>query len=163
MKSFLYVRGMKEPIELSMIEGQAAEQLIASPAPSDTPFSIQGVWTGKKSEMKYVTFDKPEVRRESTQYKYDREEREHNEMMRKCSPEERAKMLAKFKMSWFTRSGFREKQPPEDVMHEAYEVGLKYLQEHPDELVPAFDVYLPIFQRHFGDKKEGSLADKMSV
>lgn len=65
MKALLYVRGDKDPIELEEAEAKAAEALIgdASRTP-DTAFSIQGVWTGKKADMKFVKFPKVEPKYE---------------------------------------------------------------------------------------------------
>src|SRR3990167_8085800 len=57
MKSKLYVRGLKEPIDLEMDEALAAQSLISdSSKASDTPFSIENVWTGKKADMRFVVF-----------------------------------------------------------------------------------------------------------
>lgn len=57
MKAKLFVKGTKEPIELEVDEAKIAEALIADPKqPRDTPFSIEGVWTGKKEDMKFVVF-----------------------------------------------------------------------------------------------------------
>lgn len=57
MKAKLFIRGTKEPIELDVDEARIAEALIADTTkPKETPFSIQGVWTGKKEDMKFVTF-----------------------------------------------------------------------------------------------------------
>lgn len=61
MNAKLFVKGMKEPIELEHEEALAAQALIGDPAKSDdTIFSIEGVWSGKKREMRFVVFDKKE-------------------------------------------------------------------------------------------------------
>lgn len=68
-KAQLYVKGMREPIELEVQEGNAAQRLIADAAmPLNTPFSIEGVWTGTKAEMKFVSFPKEEERSYSKGY-----------------------------------------------------------------------------------------------
>lgn len=57
MKAKLYVKGLSEPIELTVAEAEAAQKLIADPsAPAGTPFAIEGVWAGTKWEMKFVVF-----------------------------------------------------------------------------------------------------------
>lgn len=64
MKAKLYIRGAgagSEPIELEVEEALAAERLIGDATkPKDTPFSIQGVWSGTKADMKFVVFPKKE-------------------------------------------------------------------------------------------------------
>ncbi len=61
MKALLFVKGMKEPIELEEQEAKAAQRLLSlSSQPNNTPFSIEGVWTGTKGEMKYVMFPRGE-------------------------------------------------------------------------------------------------------
>jgi hypothetical protein len=63
MRCNLYVKGLKEPIELEELEGKAAQALISDATkPNDTPFVIEGVWAGKKGEMKFVMFPKEDVR-----------------------------------------------------------------------------------------------------
>jgi|SRR6185436_16948964 len=59
MKAKLFVRGMKEPVELEADEATAAQNLIADATKdTKTPFSIEGVWSGTKAEMKFVVFPK---------------------------------------------------------------------------------------------------------
>ena len=52
----LKIKGEKEFIELSFIEGKTVEKFINDSSPGDTPFSIEGIWTGKKSQMDSVKF-----------------------------------------------------------------------------------------------------------
>jgi hypothetical protein len=61
-KAKLFVRGAGvEPIELEPEEAEAAQKLIGDATkPNDTPFSIEGVWSGKKADMKFVVFPKKE-------------------------------------------------------------------------------------------------------
>jgi hypothetical protein len=66
MRAKLYIKGLKEPKELTYFEGRAAEGLIVSNSPPDTPFSIQGVWSGHKADMRHVDWDKPEKRSTET-------------------------------------------------------------------------------------------------
>lgn len=57
-KAKLYIVGLKDPIELEPEEAKVAQDLIADfTADPMTPFSIEGIWTGKKRDMKYVLFD----------------------------------------------------------------------------------------------------------
>lgn len=61
MKAKLFVRGLKEPVELENDEALSAQDLIGdSTKTNDTAFSIEGVWTGKKGDMKFVIFPKVE-------------------------------------------------------------------------------------------------------
>lgn len=70
MKAKLFVRGMKEPIELEDNEALAAQAFIIDNTKAhDAPFSIQDVWTGKKGDMKSVVFPRKEV--EFKSYKVD--------------------------------------------------------------------------------------------
>lgn len=60
MKAKLFVRGI-DPIELEVDEALAAQALIADATKSkDVSFSIEGVWSGKKADMKFVVFPKKE-------------------------------------------------------------------------------------------------------
>lgn len=78
-----------EPIELEPEEAQAAQKLIGDPAkPKDTPFSIEGVWSGTKGDMKFVVFPK----KEEDQYK----SKEHIEPMTKQEAEEFEKRYLPF-------------------------------------------------------------------
>lgn len=66
MSAKLHIVGLKEPIYLSDEEGKLAESLIADTTKaSQTPFSIEGIWTGTKRDMKFVTFIKETVYSES--------------------------------------------------------------------------------------------------
>jgi len=59
MSASLFIKGIKEPIALSDEEGKIAEGLIADNSKDrSSVFSIPGVWTGTKGEMRYVTFQK---------------------------------------------------------------------------------------------------------
>lgn len=59
MRARLYVRGMKEPKDLTHAEGKEAERIISDVLVSaDTPFIIEGVWSGKKSDMKFVDWER---------------------------------------------------------------------------------------------------------
>ncbi len=56
-KAKLFIKGKKESIELSEIEGRSIEQLIIDVnRTKDTPFSIPGIWTGTKGDLRYVEF-----------------------------------------------------------------------------------------------------------
>lgn len=57
MKARLFIRGMKDPVELEREEAVAAQALISdSTKDPKTPFSIEGVWGGTKADMKFVVF-----------------------------------------------------------------------------------------------------------
>lgn len=61
MKAQLFVKGMKDPVELEDGEALAAQALIIDKTKNlDTPFSVENVWTGKKADMKFVVFPKRE-------------------------------------------------------------------------------------------------------
>lgn len=62
MKALLYTKGDKEPIELEENEAKGAEKLIADASKlPNTAFSIPGVWTGTKADMKFVKWPKKEL------------------------------------------------------------------------------------------------------
>lgn len=59
MKAKLYIRGMKEPKDLTHAEGKEAERIIADVmVVPETPFIIEGIWSGKKADMKYVDWER---------------------------------------------------------------------------------------------------------
>lgn len=61
MKAQLFVKGMREPVELEPQEAKAAQLLIDDASrPDDTTFSVEGVWSGHKADMKFVVFPKVE-------------------------------------------------------------------------------------------------------
>jgi hypothetical protein len=61
MKAKLYIKGLREPIEVDPEEGIEAQRVITDPKVSkDTPFSIENVWTGTKFDMKFVVFPEKE-------------------------------------------------------------------------------------------------------
>ncbi len=61
MKAKLFVRAMTEPIQLSEEEARVAQAFIADGAKTpDTPFVIEGVWAGKKADMRFVVFERKE-------------------------------------------------------------------------------------------------------
>lgn len=63
MRASLYIRGLKDPIELEEEEANVAQNLIQDATkPNDTPFVIEGIWAGKKADMKYVMFPKEDKR-----------------------------------------------------------------------------------------------------
>jgi len=64
MKAKLYIRGA-DPVDLEEDEAKGAETLIADASkPKDTPFSIEGVWSGTKADMKFVAWQKDESSKE---------------------------------------------------------------------------------------------------
>lgn len=59
MRAKLKIVGKKEPVDLSYLEGKAAERMILdSTLPLETVFAIEDVWTGRKRQMDYVDFYK---------------------------------------------------------------------------------------------------------
>lgn len=61
MKAQLFIKGLKEPIELETEEAVAAQALIGDAMrPADTPFSIEGIWSGRKSDMRFIQFPRSE-------------------------------------------------------------------------------------------------------
>lgn len=84
MRALLYVKGIKEPFHLTGEEGKAAEKLIAdSLYPSDTPFSVEGIWTGLKRDMRYVTFEREIEYRENEVKPLTPEEQKRSDQARK--------------------------------------------------------------------------------
>lgn len=68
MKAKLYLKGDKEPVELSFAEGKSAQIFIADKSIEDsTTFSIEGVFTSKKLDMRFVKFEKDDAVQEKEQ------------------------------------------------------------------------------------------------
>lgn len=66
MTAKLFVRGMKEPVELTDEEGNAAQALLSDSSKGrDTAFVIEGVWAGNKGDMKFVVFGKKEIEKKT--------------------------------------------------------------------------------------------------
>lgn len=61
MSAKLFIKGIQEPFILSSEEGKIAQTLIMSGKSKDTPFSIEGVWSGTRGDMRFVAFDKAET------------------------------------------------------------------------------------------------------
>jgi len=60
-RSKLFVRSHRDPIELEYDEAKAVDALLRDVSkPNNTPFSIEGVWSGTKGEMKFVIFGEKE-------------------------------------------------------------------------------------------------------
>lgn len=58
MRAKLYINGMKEPKELRFTEAKEAERIIADVMiVPETPFIVEGVWSGKKKDMRYVDWE----------------------------------------------------------------------------------------------------------
>jgi len=129
MKAKLYIRGLSEPVELEEGEGVAAQALINDNYRSkDTPFAIEGVWSGHKSDMRYVLFEKESyvstvVSDTETDYLTDR-----NRIL-KQSPEIKAKDVEIFKTLWWAQTG--EKSPPEPVLEEVVALQLEFFRANP--------------------------------
>lgn len=50
---------MKEPKDITYAEGKEAERMIGDVmVVPETPFVIEGIWSGKKSDMKYVDWER---------------------------------------------------------------------------------------------------------
>lgn len=70
MKAKLYIKGLREPIEIEADEAKEAQRVITDPKiAKETPFSIEGVWTGTKFDMKFVVFPEREEQFESPEFK----------------------------------------------------------------------------------------------
>jgi hypothetical protein len=166
MSAQLFIRGMKDPIRLSDEEGKIAEGLIADPSkPRETPFRIEGVWTGTKGDLRYVVFEKKEEPRPA--YDPDKEDRERRARMANWSPEAKAEGgMGRFAFNVFGRSGFRVKEPSAELRNEALQLSIAYFTEHPDQVDAPTDIWEPILLREFGPRKGTArdlLANKMKV
>lgn len=60
----LYVKSLREPIQLSKLEAEAISALLEDPSKDNqTKISIEGVWTGSKGEIKFIKYPKKEPER----------------------------------------------------------------------------------------------------
>lgn len=63
-KGLLFIKGLKDPIDLEEHEAVEADRFIVNKAvPKDTPFSIVGIWTGTKGDMRFVKWETVEEKR----------------------------------------------------------------------------------------------------
>jgi hypothetical protein len=65
MRAKLFIKGLKDPFPITPKTAGIAEKFMADEKISyDTSFSIPGVWTGKKADMRFVHWEKDENRYE---------------------------------------------------------------------------------------------------
>lgn len=61
MKAELHIRGMREPIDVSVEEAETLQgMMLDASVPNEKPIVILGVWAGKKGDIRYIVFPKKE-------------------------------------------------------------------------------------------------------
>ena len=162
--ALIYIKKRREPIEVDNERARKIKLLrfgnvdgVGKVDPSEL-IDLGDDWAGEIGQISAVEIKKEQPR----EVKADpmQEQREWVTAQLAMSIEERAKQMFKFKIDWFTRSHFKQKEPPATVMEYAERIALNWFKAHPN--APEFpnDILEPLLVKHWGVKKQGTGLDK---
>lgn len=85
MKAKMFIKGLREPIELEKNEATVAQALKSDINQSnETPFTIKDVWSGTKGDIKYIIFPDKEKIFEAVRPMSDEEAKEFEKIVKEC-------------------------------------------------------------------------------
>lgn len=170
--ALIYIKRKREPIEVSNDRARKIKQLrFGDPdgsgnnkAEPTEMIDLGDEWAGELGQI--VSVEMTKERPVAVKQNNEEVERLEQEARLRALPIEKrvhAIGFGFFKLSWWMRSGQREKEPPEAVMSLAEKAALDYLKEHKDATQIASNVYEPILTKYWGKREPTTLADKMRV
>lgn len=111
-------------------------------------------WVGEFGQIASIEIYTSGAQRENVDYL--EQERKDHEAILAIPIEERAKLIAQFKLEWYARSEFKEYEPPEEIKKQAEEISLKFYTENPQAVRVDRELFEPLLAGRFGDKKKSS-------
>lgn len=165
--ALIYIRARREPIE---IENERARKIKAlrfgdingeNKADPSEMIDLGDAWAGELGRI--VAVEMTKVEKSAPKYDPNKEMNEYIASQRKLPIKERAAQLARFKMSWWSRSGMKEKEPPQAVLAEALKLSLDYYKEHPDAYEVPMSILEPVLVKYWGSKIPETLAEKKKL
>lgn len=168
--AFIYIRGRREPIE---IENDRARKIKAlrfgdingeNKADPSEMVDLGDDWAGELGKITAVEITKKPVERAKSDP--EAEHKIEEARMLALPIETRLEQLGYgyFKLSWWMRSGQREKEPPEAVMAEAAKASKDWYKLHPSTAFPPNSAYEPILSKYWGAKKgDGSMSGELAA
>lgn len=169
-KGLITIRRRKEPVEVDEHRARKVKLLRFGDvegngkADPDTDIDLGDAWSGKIDQIVSVEIVSP-PRQEVEHAKADPEKewKEHEARLLKQTPEQRIGELGKFKVAYFMRSKFTQKEPPEKVLAEARKIGIAFFRKNPNVPVLPNEIFEPVFSKAFGPGKAQSLAESKKV
>jgi len=112
-----------------------------------------GEWAGEYGQIRSIDLysKHPDEERESRQKKMEEEQREQRmkeDEFRKLPPEEKAKKMEFFKVTWSVRNGFKSEPIPQKVLDKVYQIQLKYYKNNPEALSVPMSEFILILPKN---------------
>lgn len=115
-----------------------------------------GPWSGSYGEIASIDLTPTTAVTSGGTEKYLIEQERIEREILALKPEDRAKNLQFFKLTWYVRSGMREPEPPLDILDKAYKIALEYFKRNPRETRVNSDLFEPLLSKQFGPKKRST-------
>lgn len=160
--ALIYIKRRKEAIEVSNERAQALKDVWIGANGKDKMDEHElvdlGEWSGEIGQIVSIEMTKIEAPKPRVQDEIEEENRAWLAM----SPEAKGSNLGRFNLGWFTRSGMREKNAPEEVQAKARGILIGFYSTNPNAIAYPSDILEPLFEEHFGAKTGKTIAQTLA-
>lgn len=166
-KCLITIRRRKDPVEVDEERGRKIKVLRFgdvngnNKAEPDMDIDLGDDWSGKLDQIVSIEFVRADVER--TMSDPNIEAKQEEQRLLSLSPEERANNLGMFSISWFMRSGMKQKEVPAKALAEAKKLAVAYFKKYPSVAVLPITVLEPILEKQFGNTKPQTLAQSKRI